>query len=640
MRERLGYLVLSLVIALAVSASYLGGLFTGLERFLEDRLFLEKPLRSDIVLVAIDDASLAKLGQWPWPRAYFAEFLNSIEDAGVRSVGFDVIFSEPSRAGEADDAELEQALLEFPHPVILPLEPVGQDVIRPLNRFSRHAELGHIAVTADPDGVVRTLPFTVAGTAPLSYRLAETAGFELAPRETFDDRTRIVYAQPPGSFRTISFHRFLEEDLDLAVRDTMLLVGATAADLHDTRSVPLSGGTQMAGVEIHANAATMFIEGYRLTNLPAAAVLAWIVLAAFLPILAILYMSRLSSLFLANVALGACYLAAHVFLFSAGYAANLIHIHGAWILSAVSLMGYQYFVIDRNRAQIKKLFSKYVSDKVLSELLKHPDRVVLGGEEREITVLFSDIRGFTTLSENTTPTELVSIINRYFNAMTSEILHHDGVVDKYIGDAIMAFWGAPLDDAKQAEKAVSAALAMRERLSAFNEELKAEKGLEIAIGVGLYTGPAVVGNMGSSERFDYTAMGDTVNTASRLEGITKTYGVHCIIGETTRSWIESHQEFVTRELDQIQVKGKQDATKIYEPLVRAQVSGAKQNQLKLFEKGRDAYYAGEWDSAITTFMKVLEFGPDGPSEELLRRAQELKADPPTLWNGVYAFTKK
>ncbi len=216
---------------------------------------------------------------------------------------------------------------------------------------------------------------------------------------------------------------------------------------------------------------------------------------------------------------------------------------------------------ERYKRELKMLFSKYVSPQVLHTMLDNPSSVSLGGEEREITVLFSDIRGFTTLSEAVTPKELVRILNKYFTAMTGEVLRHGGVLDKYIGDAIMAFWGAPLSDAHQADHAVRAAQGMLVRLRVLNEELRAAGDPEIHIGVGIYTGPAVVGNMGSDLRFDYTAMGDTVNIASRLEGLNKEYKTEIIIGESTKEKLRDKVQF--RSLGAVKVKGRNEPVLIY-----------------------------------------------------------------------------
>jgi adenylate cyclase len=324
----------------------------------------------------------------------------------------------------------------------------------------------------------------------------------------------------------------------------------------------------MPGVEIQANIANMLIMGYRLIPLSKGWSFFWIFLAAVLPALAFLLFSRsLKPLFI-NIFLGVVYLILIIILFEKGVAANIIHINLAWILSTSSLFGYRYFVGEKERREMRNLFSKYVSKDVLEEILADPTKVSLGGEEKEITVFFSDIRGFTTLSEKTTPKELVRILNRYFTAMSEEILKNAGVLDKYIGDAIMAFWGAPVDDPGQADNALKAALGMLAKLKELNEELRASGDPEINIGIGIYTGPAVVGNMGSEQRFDYTVMGDTVNVASRLEGLNKEYQTRLIIGESTKNKItlrlaQGEKDYKFRFLGSVAVKGRKEPLNIY-----------------------------------------------------------------------------
>lgn len=639
MRKFLKPIVISTFVGSLLSLAYVGGLFAGFEQFLEDRLFSEKPRHPDIVIVAIDDASLQRQGQWPWPRSHFAQFIENLEDVAPAAVGFDVMFAEPSRSGEEDDSRLEEALARASFPIIFPVEIGDAQQLKPLPRFAQHTTLSHINVTVDPDGVVRTFPQKAEEFRPFAFEIITAAGIEIPLEHELTDRNRIVFAGKPGSFTTVSFSELLEGHSTKSLRGKILLVGATAQDLHDNKPTPVSEGEVMAGVEIHASIANMLALNYRLTNLPHIAGLLWILLAALIPLITVLFLRSFLKLFLINTLIGLAYLVVQITLFETGLATPIIHIHLAWTLSLIALIAYQYFIIDREKSEIKKLFGKYVSPKVLDQILENPAQVVLGGEERVITVLFSDIRGFTTLSERTTPTQLVQIINRYFSAMTTEILENDGVVDKYIGDAIMAFWGAPLPDEQQADKALRAALGMKEKLDIFNKELKSEIGIEINIGVGLYTGPAVVGNMGSLARFDYTAMGDTVNTSSRLEGVTKTYGVNCIIGESTKDALQSPQHYLIRELDQIVVKGKKEPRKIFEPL-RGGSTPTQERQLAAFELGRDAYYAGAWHKAIEHFKKVLKEGEDGPSTVLLHRCEELVKNPPEEWAGVYEFKTK
>ncbi|TSD04223.1 MAG: adenylate/guanylate cyclase with Chase sensor [Parcubacteria group bacterium Greene0714_36] len=549
------FLGIAAVAAALVVTSFTGGLFQGLEYFLEDLLFTARPVADDIVIVAIDDASLAE-------------------------VGLDVMFAEPSRLGAADDDALRRALAGIPYPVVLPVEgrnislqknrPAAADtILAPLALFAGPAvSRAHVNVIEDRDGVVRRFPAAIAGGTSafpafaqeilLQSGLAagEAAGTPLAESSA----PRIVYAQPAGGIRRISFSRVLSGDAAKELDGKIVLIGATAPDLHDEKATPVSSGIPMSGVEIHANIANMLIHGWRLEPMGTPATMIWIIAAAIIAG-CIFFFLQAPAAIAVTVALGTVSLVAAVVLFERGITANIIHTQAAWITAGSMFFAYRHFSTEREKRRIKNIFSKYVSADVLREILRDPSAVRLGGEEKEITLLFSDIRGFTSISEKTPPVELVRILNRYFSVMTEEVLAHGGVLDKYIGDAIMAFWGAPVPDPEQADRAVATAKAMIEKLAVLNREFAAAGDPEIAIGIGVYTGPAVVGNVGSHLRFDYTAIGDTVNAASRIEGLTKQYQTPILIGETTRNKLKNPDAWVL--VDEVAVKGKQDKIKIY-----------------------------------------------------------------------------
>lgn len=551
-----------------------GGVFQGFETTLEDRLFGARPVDSRIVIVAIDSDSIQKIGQWPWPRAVFADFLSALRTAPPHAVGLDVVFAEPSRAGAADDAALTRALGTLTYPLVMPLEGSYLDLSRtpayaartltPLPSFTAapQVSLGAVNLIIDADGVVRRFPASVASSQGTSTTFAlETlhrAGISV-PQEP-SGSTRIVYAATTGTIRRIPFSRAREEPVLL--KGKIVFVGATASDLHDEQGTPVDRGTKMPGVEIQAEIANMLIKGYTLTPLAPAAVFAWILLLGMMPGLFFARMKR-HSLFALAASFGIGLLSSIliIMLFERGVVVPLIHTNLAWVLSAGTLFTYRYTLARREIKEVKGVFGKYVSKEVLNLILKNPADVELGGEEREVTVLFSDIRGFTSLSETMTPSELVLVLNRYFTLMTNEVLVQQGVLDKYIGDAIMAFWGAPISDPLQADRALKAALGMVEKLAEFNQELAREGKPSIDIGIGLYTGPAIVGNIGSESRFDYTVIGDTVNTASRLEGVNKEYKTNIILGEPTKRKLT--QSYPLTHLGAVKVKGKEQSLEIY-----------------------------------------------------------------------------
>lgn len=568
---KLIYLVIALAISGLVILSFYQGLFSGLENYFEDLLVSSKAVNNQIVVVSIDNESIQKIGQWPWPREVFAKALSALENNSPKVLGIDVIFSEPSRLGEKDDKILRDSLDRAPYPVIMPVEAINltiednkissQNFLKSLALFgeSKNVSLGHVNLVLDRDGIARRIPLVIEPFSSFSLELAKKSNLAFDYNQS-ESLTRIVYSAPSGSIRRIPFWRLLEKDTP-NLKDKIVLIGTTAPDLHDEKPTPFSLGTEMSGVDIQANILNMLLSGYRLAPIGNNLMQAWIILAAVVPAIIFLIFSGSLAAISINIVFGILYLAIIAILFEKGIVVNMIHVSLSWILSTIALFIYKYFSVEKERRAIKNIFSKYVSKDVLNDILLDPDKVKLGGEEREVTVLFSDIRGFTTMSEKAQPKELVSTLNKYFSLMSGQVLKYGGVLDKYIGDAIMAFWGAPLDDPDHAENALKAGLGMIKELDKFNKELKRLGEPEIHIGVGIYTGPAIVGNIGSEFRFDYTAIGDTVNVASRLEGLNKDYKTSIIIGETTKNMIKGKYSF--KFLGSANVKGREGALDIY-----------------------------------------------------------------------------
>jgi len=291
-------------------------------------------------------------------------------------------------------------------------------------------------------------------------------------------------------------------------------------------------------------------------------------------------------------------------------------------------------VVERKGRQLKKAFSNYVSADLVREIEKHPDKLVLGGEQRELSILFSDIRGFTTLSESLSPPELVKLLNEYLSPMTRIVLEEKGTLDKFIGDAVMALFNAPLDVPDHAVRACTAAVRMLDELERLNADF-IQRGMHpLDIGIGINTGLAVVGNMGADIRFDYTAIGDAVNLASRLEGLNKYYGTHILLGEETRNRI-SDQQFTFREIDRVRVKGKQLPVLIFELMV------SNHKIRPRFEEGLENYRAGRFKEARLIFEELAATDDDAPSRLYVARCDDYIAHPPpTDWDGVYTATSK
>ncbi|TSC88797.1 MAG: adenylate cyclase [Parcubacteria group bacterium Gr01-1014_3] len=557
-----------------VSVSFSNGLFIGLENFFEDILVSSKPIHKDLVLVAIDNESIAKIGQWPWPRQIFADALWKLTKNPPKAVGLDVVLSEASRLGPTDDLILENILQSLNYPIILPAEgenltisetaaPKARTFLRTLPRFTKAkmAISAHVNLILDADGVVRRFPLNISGVPAFAYALITKAGMGIPLENLLGDINRIVFSGSTGSVRRIPFWRLLEGDGAELLAGKIVVIGATAADLHDEKPTPFSRGTQMPGAEIQAQIGNMLLSGYRLLPLKKPLMIGWILIASLFPAICFLSRYRFLRPFLVILGVAALQLVATMLFFDRGVVINILHVNSAWILSSLSIFAYRHFTIEKEKHELQGIFSRYVSKEVLDHIMEDPSRVRLGGEEKEITVFFSDIRGFTTLSEKISPTELVSVLNRYFSLMTEEVLRHGGVLDKYIGDAIMAFWGAPIDDPNQADNAMKASLGMLEKLKFLNKELRDSGKPEINIGIGLYTGTAVAGNIGSESRLSYTVMGDTVNVASRLEGLNKEYKTQLIIGETTKNKLQGNYKL--KSLGSASVKGRVEQLNIF-----------------------------------------------------------------------------
>lgn len=309
----------------------------------------------------------------------------------------------------------------------------------------------------------------------------------------------------------------------------------------------------------------------------------------------------------------------------------------------VSITIFRYFTEEKEKKKIKNAFQHYLNPSVISELMQDPENLKLGGQKRELTVFFSDVRGFTTISETLSPEALTDLLNEYFTPMTNIIMQSSGCLDKYMGDAIMAFWGAPVHLADHADKAVISSLKMLDALDILRQKWKERNLPMIDIGIGINTGMMCVGNMGGDQRFDYTVLGDAVNLGSRLEGINKQYGTRIIISEFTKAKLVNPALFDIRELDDIQVKGKTEPVKIFEILRVAPKYKSKAAELiGLFEEGLKWYRSQAWDEAMAKFSQALRLAPnDGPSVEFMDRCEYLMEHPPEPnWNGVWIMKTK
>jgi adenylate cyclase len=452
----------------------------------------------------------------------------------------------------------------------------------------------------------------------------------------------VPYRGRKGSFKYFSVVDVINERVDPAeLRGKIVLVGTTAPGLLDLRATPVD--PVYPGVEVHANMIAGMLDG-DIKQRPGYVLGAefLLLLASGLAMgLALPLLTPLTST-LATVLVLVIVLATNVAVFEYGnlvlpLASGLVMI---LVLFTLNMM-YGFFIEARGMRQITGLFGQYVPPELVDEMARNPEKFNMAPRAQELSVLFSDVRGFTSISEALTPEDLSHYINEYLTNMSLVIREqHRGTLDKYIGDAIMAFWGAPVADAQHARNAVLAALGMQEEANSLNEKFKARGWPTFKIGIGVNSGVMRVGDMGSKIRKAYTVMGDAVNIASRLEGITKQYGADIIIGEGTRKLITG---FVLREVDRVRVKGKDEPVIIYQPLgLEGQVEQAKLNEIKLWNQALKLYRNQDWDMAELQMLNLQKGSEDGELYGVfIERIAHFRAHPPEDgWDGAWTFETK
>ena len=689
-------------------------------------------------VIAIDEESLQRYGQWPWPRYVIADLIDNLTALGAAAIGFDIVFAEPDRTSPTriisdwqirhdqqddlagivkdlkdHDERLAEAVSNSPtvlgmifhgdsemdrpmprgsgfagHTDVVEAIPKYQFATRNLEILEKGAAgFANFSYLPERDGIVRRTPLlskiddTIIPTISVeALRVAQGAGTLVARSAQAQGEFRVgalyglhllrigavevpmeldtqfwLHYSPEIPERTIAAWRVLEEPETLidAVEGQIMLVGATAPGLRDLRATPLAHG--VPGIYVHEQALEQMILGRYLLR-PG-----WADGAEFLGLAAL----GLIFVFLLPV-LGPLPCAGIGIVFAGGGAIGswLAYTEGQILVDplypAVSaLMVYivvnttQYLLSERERRRVRTTFGRYLSPALVTRMAESGQEPQLGGEMRPLTLFFCDIRGFTPISESMTPIQLTQFINKFLTPMTNIIMETGGTIDKYMGDAIMAFWNAPLDEPDHAARAVGAALKIRQQLEELVPVWQAEAAEEgrslppVRIGMGLNTGDCVVGNMGSDNRFDYSCLGDTVNTASRLEGQSKMYGTDLVVSEDTAVLAP---DFAYLELDLLQVKGKTQAVRVFTVVGDAELAAT-----AAFKRVKDhidamlaAYRAQEWDSALGYALagppEEIATNPGGLAglyEEYAARIRELKEDPPGAgWNGVYEAKTK
>jgi adenylate cyclase len=687
-----------------------------------------------IVILAIDDKSLAApgLGRWPWGRDVLAALVQKLFGKyGVEVLGFDVVFAEPDRSSGLPvlerlakdtlkdvpqfqaalddlrprlDHDAQFAAMIRGRPVVLgyyftndpegrtsgvlpaPVLPAGTFSGRPI-AFTPHtgyganlpefqaaaAATGHINTCPEADGIIRRVPMLAeykwayyeslslavmrarrglpkvepgyAEGSALNRGYAGLEWVEIGPLRIPVDANGCALVPYRGSAPSFRYLSLADVHLDLVreeqLKGKIVLVGATAPGLRDYHATPV--GVAYPGIEVHANLISGLLDG-RMKGRPAYMFAAEAILLLLIGVALAIVLPYLTPL-RATLASAGTIAVVTVLSFVVWQQGDVALAPAAVLLTTVALfalnMSYGFFVESRAKRELTARFGEYVPPELVDVMAANPGNYSMEGRNEVLTVLFTDIRGFTSIAEALDPRALSGFMNEFLTAMSLIIRNaHRGTLDKYVGDQIMAFWGAPVADPGHARHAVAAALAMRAALPKLNGEFRARGWPEVRIGIGINTGPMSVGDMGSRIRRAYTVMGDAVNLAARLEGLTRHYGVDVLVHAATR---EAAREFVYREVDRVRVKGKGEPAAVFEPLgLEAEIGTERQEELKLWGQALKAYRAQAWEQAELVLFNLQRLYPGTPlysfyAERVARYRQRL---PEPEWDGVTSFETK
>lgn len=666
---------------------------------------------SPIVMVAISQQADEEIPyKYPWPTNLHAKLIDNLNRAGAKVIAFDVIFDNPDTYDPENDSLFAESMKRHQNVILggeLQADQISEsELISPLfpntTLFNSNPNKpGLVRVFPDLDGAVRSYNFGHIHREETYYRLgievvrefeglaydsidainpnSKSEYFSVGSYEIPKERANsflINYYGPEGIFPEVSFEEVIddssyttvfESELGASVnsfddpefghlsmgtfRDKIVLVGATMPLLKDFYATPYAndGNNERPGYQIHANAVQTILDSNYLSRFNNWYTL--LIMFAFSFILAFVnrYFNAVSGFLLSLILAGSFFGITYWAFVSLN---TIMMITGpviALILTQSGMVGYEYYMEQKEKRRIKGMFASYVSPELVDQMITSGEEPKLGGDEVHITAFFSDIVSFSTFSEQLEPGQLVKLINEYLDSMTGIINKQGGTLDKYIGDAIVSFFGAPVEMEDHAHKACKTACLMQLELKKLTKKWESEGWPELVVNmkqrIGINTGLMITGNMGSSKRFNYTMMGDNVNLAARCESGAQFYGVDTMITESAKREAESYQDdLVFRKLDQIVVKGKTQPVNVYELTgLKEHVPEKLLQRNHLFEEALAAYFNRDWETAISLFKRAseLELYEHNPSNIFIQRCEEMRVDPPQEdWNGVFVMEQK
>lgn len=634
---------------------------------------------------------------WPWPRSVHSAVIDFCKRGGAKAVIFDFLFTEPSPWGVDDDERLGAAMRSMPGfatalstgnsqgefdrwPDGVPrmeISVTGLDTLAgagdrlrvtkgdfPIPEIATNCRVfGNVLISAQEEGVIRRItPFHIfegqfIPSLGLSAYLAANPEEKLRIKNNSlrignkqipldkDGQAILRFRGPSQTHPTVSAVAVIQSELRLRkgkekpvldpayFKDCYVFYGSSATALVDIKATPVSN--HYPGVEVNATFLDNLLANDFIRDSSVPITVLFVLLLALIAGMA----GRLCDSGWQSAALFCVLLPLPLV---PGLAAYLL---GYWlpvapqeVAVALSLVGavlVNYALEGRQKRFIKHAFRQYLSPVIIERLLKHPDSLKLGGESRVLTIYFSDVKGFTSISENLSPDRLTALLNDYLSAMSNVVLSEGGTINKYVGDAIVAFWNAPLDQADHADRAVRAALKCQKKLAELRPIYREKYGHDVFCRIGLNTGPVVVGNMGSTHHFDYTFFGDAGNLASRLEGINKQFGTYILVSEFTLAQVGG--EFACREISRVRVVGKKLPVRIFEPMWKEDAA-RRSAAIAAFSDALTLYYNGSFKQAADKFQGI---SPEDPVAAVyVKRCRELADHPPAQWDGIWDIKEK